>query len=135
MTTLEIILSVVTAFGGLELIKWLFTRKANARVALAEAESAEFHTLQETNEWLQQQMQAKEERFVEQTKRLRQTQDDLFRAREEMYAARLELALKKCEETDCPFRRPPTAQTPPRPGISRESYFNTQSRPDNESKQ
>jgi hypothetical protein len=120
----ETITVLLGALGGLEFLKWLFNRKTNSRLLVAEAESAEFHTLQETNEFLQKQLQAKEERFVEQTERLRRTQDDLFRAKESEYQARLELALKKCEDEECPFRRPPNAQTPPKPGVTKEEYHN-----------
>lgn len=118
----QILIAVVGSFGGLEFIKWLFNRKTNSRIAIAEAETAEFHTLQETNEFLQRQLQMKEERFVEQTNRLRTTQDELFKAKEAEYAAKLELAQKKCEDEECPFRRPPNAYTPPKPGLTREEY-------------
>lgn len=118
----QILVTVVGSFGGLEFIKWLFNRKTNSRIAIAEAETAEFHTLQETNEFLQRQLQMKEERFVEQTNRLRTTQDELFKAKEAEYAALLELAQKKCEDQECPFRRPPNASTPPKPGLTREEY-------------
>lgn len=118
----QILIAVVGSFGGLEFIKWLFNRKTNSRIATAEAETAEFHTLQETNEFLQRQLQMKEERFVEQTNRLRTTQDELFKAKEAEHAAKLELAQKKCEDEECPFRRPPNASTPPKPGLTREEY-------------
>lgn len=118
----QILVTVVGSFGGLEFIKWLFNRKTNSRIAIAEAETAEFHTLQETNEYLQRQLQMKEERFVEQTNRLRTTQDELFKAKEAEYSALLELAQKKCEDQECPFRRPPNAYTPPMPGLTREEY-------------
>ncbi len=49
----QILVSVIGGFGGLEFIKWLFNRKANSRIKIAEAGSAEFHTLQETMQFLQ----------------------------------------------------------------------------------
>lgn len=118
----QIVIAIFGGFGGLETVKWFLNRKTNSRIAIAEAEAAEFHTLQETNEFLQRQLQAKEERFVEQTERLRRTQDDLFKAKEQEYEARLELAQKKCEDQLCPFRMPPNAQTPPKPGMTKEQY-------------
>ena len=39
-------ISVAGAFGGLELVKWMFTRKSNARVAEAQADSAEYEAYQ-----------------------------------------------------------------------------------------
>lgn len=121
-TILSSVLAVLGAFGGLELIKWLFNRRANSRIMIAEAESAEFHTLQETVQFLQEQLRAKEERFAEQTGRLRATQDELFKAKEAEYEARLELAEKKCEDMPCPFRQPPNAYTQPKPGMTKEQY-------------
>ena len=67
----QVLIAILTALGGLECVKWFFNRKTNSRIAIAEAESAEFHHLQETNEWLQKQLQAKEERFAEQTQLVR----------------------------------------------------------------
>lgn len=34
----------------------------------------------------------------------------------------VELARKRCDDIDCPWRRPPTADTPPQPGISRDQW-------------
>lgn len=118
----QILVALLGSIGGFEFVKWLFNRKTNSRLAIAEAESAEFHILQETNVFLQQQLQMKEERFVEQTERLRKTLDDLFKEREARHAAELELAVKKCEDHGCPFRMPPNAQTPPMPGLTKEQY-------------
>lgn len=122
MSNLEIILSLVGGLGGLEFIKWLFNRKANTRLAIAEAESAEFHTIQETVNFLQGQLQEKEERFAKQTERLRSTQDELYRSKEAEYAAKLELAQLRCDDKECPFRQPPNAHTKPRKGLTKEQY-------------
>lgn len=118
----QVLLAIFAGLGGLEFVKWIFNRKTNSRIMVAEAEIKEFHLLQETNEFLQKQLQAKEERFVEQTERLRKTQDELFKAKEAEYASKLELAQKKCEDNECPFRRPPNANTPPKPGLTKEEY-------------
>ncbi len=37
-------------------------------------------------------------------------------------ALELELARKKCEDIHCPFRQPPTADTPPMPDMTKEEY-------------
>lgn len=113
---------ILGALGGFEFIKWVFNRKTDSRLAVAAAQSAEFHTLQETVQFLQSQLQEKEERFANQTERLRKTQDDLFSEREARHNAELELAMKRCDDNDCPFRRPPNAQTPPKPGMTRVEY-------------
>lgn len=106
----------------MEFIKWLFNRKANSRLAIAEAESAEFHTLQETVVFLQEQLKEKEERFAKQTERLRATQDELYLSRKAEYEAKLELAEVRCDDAECPFRQPPNAYTKPRKGLTKEQY-------------
>lgn len=103
-------LSVLAALGGLEAIKWFVNtyanRKTNARIADAQADGEEFKALREYNEFLQKQLSDKEERFVEQTNRLRVVQDDLFALKEENSALKLEIALKKCEKKKCGDREP-----------------------------
>lgn len=118
----ETLIAIIGALGGFETIKYFLNRRTNSRIALAEAESAEFHTLQETVQFLQSQLQEKEERFANQTDRLRKTQDDLFAEREARHAAELELALKRCDDHLCPFRQPPNALTPPQEGLTKEQY-------------
>lgn len=120
------VLAIIGGIGGvqgvIELVKWWRRRKVQERHDIADVEVKEFHLLQETNEFLQKQLQAKEERFVEQTERLRKTQDELFKAKADEYEARLELVQKKCEDRLCPFRKPPNADTPPKPGLTKEQY-------------
>lgn len=102
----ESIIAILGALGGVETVKYFLNRRTNTRIAIAEAESAEFHTLQETVQFLQDQLKEKEERFANQTERLRKTQDDLFRERELRHKAELELALKRCEVKRCGNRQP-----------------------------
>lgn len=129
----QVLVTIAGAFGGLEFIKWLFNRKTNSRIAIAEAESAEFHHLQETNEWLQKQLQAKEERFAEQTQLVRRQNTEILELNKEMAhkdlahakeiaSFELELAKKRCDDMPCPFREPPTAFTQPKPGLTKEQY-------------
>ena len=94
---------LVTALGGIEgikqLIKWWMSRKTNARIE-------EFKALREYNEFLQKQLSEKEQRFVEQTDRLRKAQDELFTLKETNSDLKLELALKRCERKKCGDREP-----------------------------
>lgn len=106
MNTVEIIIAILGSLGGLELVKWLFNRKANSRIAESEADSAEFHTLQEAMLFLQGQVKEKEERFAEQTERLRQLQTDYFNERELRFSAELELCQKRCNVKGCSKREP-----------------------------
>ena len=59
-------------------INFWVNRKTNARIEDAHADAEEFKALREYNEFLQKQLSEKEERFVEQTGRLRQVQDELL---------------------------------------------------------
>lgn len=54
----------------------------------------------------------KENRFVEQTKRLRETQDREFTLTQKNCALEIELANDRCKDHPCPFRQPPNASTP-----------------------
>lgn len=108
--SLDTILAVVGAMGGIEGIKWglraWLNRKTNARIADAQADAEEFKALREYNEFLQKQLSDKEKRFVEQTGRLRQVQDELFALKESFSDVKLELALKRCEKKKCGDREP-----------------------------
>jgi predicted nucleic acid-binding Zn-ribbon protein len=101
---------LVTALGGIEgvkqLLKWLMSRKTNARIEDAHADVEEFKALREYNEFLQKQLSEKEQRFVEQTDRLRKVQDELFTLKETNSDLKLELALKRCERKNCGNREP-----------------------------
>lgn len=107
---LDGILTVIGAMGGFEAVKWIIgfytNRKTNARIEDAHADVEEFKALREYNEFLQRQLQEKEVRFVEQTGRLRQVQDELFALKEANSEVKLELALKRCERKKCGDREP-----------------------------
>ena len=101
---------LMTALGGIEgikqLIKRWMSRKTNARIEDAHADVEEFKALREYNEFLQKQLSEKEQRFVEQTDRLRKVQDELFTLKETNSDLKLELALKRCERKKCGDREP-----------------------------
>lgn len=101
---------LVTAFGGVEgamqLVKWWVNRKTNKRISDAQADVEEFKALREYNEFLQKQLSEKEQRFVEQTERLRKLQDEHFALKETNSDLRLELAMKRCERKKCGDRVP-----------------------------
>ena len=103
-------LALIAALGGWEAMRWGITawtnRKTNARIEDARADVEEFKALREYNEFLQKQLSEKEERFVEQTGRLRGVQDELFAEKEKNSELKLELALKRCEKKKCGERIP-----------------------------
>lgn len=102
---------LITALGGIEgvkqFLKWWMSRRTNARIEDAHADVEEFKALREYNEFLQKQLSEKEERFVEQTGRLRSIQDELFKLKEDNSKLNIELALKRCEKKNCGGRQPP----------------------------
>lgn len=130
MMTWETLVAIIGAVGGstglVEIIKYLANRKTNSRIAETEADVAEFHILQETNLFLQEQLKTKEERFAEQTQLVRQQNRDIIELERKVAELEIELVKVRCNDEDCPFRRPPNSKTPPRPGVSREEYHLTQ---------
>lgn len=103
---IELVVAVVTAVGGWEAFKYLLNRRANKRKEEAEADSAEFGVLRETVEFLQQQLKEKEERFANQTDRLREVQDKYFNLMQEKAKADLELQRFRCVRPKCAQREP-----------------------------
>lgn len=125
-TLLNVFVVIVSALGGLEFVKWLFNRKRTAR-------TDEFKLLRETNEFLQKQLHDKEERFAEQTQLVRNQNTEIIdlttkmAEKEIIYTKevadlRIELSNVRCDDSECPFRRPPNAHTPPKSGLTNEQY-------------
>ena len=96
MDIAAIITSVGSILGGLSLwesIKYLMNRKTNKRKEESEADMSEFGVLRETVSFLQDQLKISEERYADQTARLRKTQDENFHLLKEK--AMLDLAMAK----------------------------------------
>ncbi len=110
---IEITASMGAAIGGWEFVKYMLNIRTNKRKekyeadkAKAEAESVDFSVLKETVEFLQIQLKEKEERFVDQTDRLRKVQDDYFSLLQEKAKADLELQRFRCVRPKCAQREP-----------------------------
>lgn len=120
MTTIETIVTIITALGGLELIKWFYTRKSKKKVEEAEAEIArikadadEYHLLRERIQFLNQDILDKEVRFVEQTKHVRELNRELLdkekeigNYKAEISALKAERQMKLCQVRGCANRQP-----------------------------
>lgn len=96
---------------GITLSTWKscgYDKDGDGELSLSEAQADvdEFKALREYNEFLQKQLSEKEQRFVEQTDRLRKVQDELFTLKETNSDLKLELALKRCERKKCGDREP-----------------------------
>lgn len=118
--TTQTLIAILGAMGGWELVKWLLTRRANRKIATANAdqaeiltEEAEFVYLRKRIEFCEQQMAEKERRFADQTEVLRQAQRELLdmtiengKLLAEIAALKAERALKLCERRGCKERQP-----------------------------
>lgn len=111
---------VIVALGGFEALKWLMNRKSNTRIAKAEAhqeeieaKTDEFHLLRERLELSDKQLLEKEQRFLEQTQLLRDTNKQLLAVtvengnlQAEISGLKAERAMKLCERRGCGQRQP-----------------------------
>lgn len=115
----ETLMTIIGAVGGaagvVEVIKYFANRKINSRLAETEADVAEFHILQETNLFLQEQLKTKEERFAEQTQLVREQNRDIITLERKAAELEIELVKVRCNNEDCPYREPPNAKTPAKP--------------------
>lgn len=93
VTILTTVTSLLGTLGIWEIVKYWINRKTNKRKEEAEADKSEFDVLRSTNQFLQEQLKATEERYANQTERLRQTQDENFKLLREK--AMLELSLAR----------------------------------------
>lgn len=102
--------TVLTALGGFEFIKWLvnwFTnRKNNKRENDASADDSEFSVLRKQIEFLQEQLLNKEKRFAAQTDALRDATRKELELTREVTMLKTERSLKLCERRMCAERQP-----------------------------
>lgn len=109
----EIITTIIASLGGWEAIRFFIHRKQNKRIKEAEADSVEFGVLKDTVMFLQEQLREqvhqdaeKEQRFVEQTQRLRKVQDECNHLLKENNKLELELQTFRCVVKKCHNREP-----------------------------
>ena len=106
MEYITIISTLLVSLGGWELIKWLLNRKSNKRMAEAQADDSEFSVLSKTNTFLQEQLAKKEERFAEQTDRIRTLTSENIQLTGRVARLEAERSMKLCEVRNCPNRKP-----------------------------
>lgn len=120
-------ISLIVALGGLELVKWLFTRKANAKIVEAQADSAkiqaeedEFHLKRERLKFADEQLLEQEKRYAdlsdkyyEQTILVRKLNEQAIEREQligqqkaEIAELKAERAMKLCERRGCQQRQP-----------------------------
>lgn len=98
--------TVITALGGFEFVKWVATRKYGKRKDEAEADDSEFGVLRKQVEFLQEQLLKKEERFAAQTDVLRATTARELELTRKVATLETERGLKLCERRNCIQREP-----------------------------
>ncbi len=98
--------STLTALGGWETIKYFINYKTNKRKAEAEADSVEFTVLKTAMEFLQTQLQEKEERFAQQTELVRKLNAEVLELIKEKGKVELELQTYRCIRKKCGQREP-----------------------------
>jgi uncharacterized coiled-coil protein SlyX len=117
---MEEVVRVLLALGGFEFVKWLFTRKSNARIAKASADNAEikndkdeFYFLRERIEFMDKESMEKEKRFAEQTEVVRALNKQLLeqtvengKLQAKISGLEAERAMKLCEKRGCKERQP-----------------------------
>lgn len=123
----ETLISIIIALGGLELIKWFFNRKANAKIVEAQADSAkiqaeedEFHLKRERLKFADEQLLEQEKRYAdlsdkyyEQTLLVRKLNEQAIEREQSIGQQKAEIAelkaersMKLCERRGCPQRQP-----------------------------
>lgn len=100
------IASVITAFGGFEIVKYLLNRHSNRRIARSQAQSEEFAALRDIIVFLQDQLRDEISRHKEQTDLVRSLNSEIVAITREKSQIATELALKRCEHRHCPNREP-----------------------------
>jgi flagellar motility protein MotE (MotC chaperone) len=105
-TLINTVVGAAAALGGWEAVKYLINRKTNGRKAEAEADSVEFSVLKDTTEFLQNQLKDKEQRFAEQTERVRSLNQEVLDLTKEKGQLELDLQRYKCVRKLCSNREP-----------------------------
>ena len=116
----EVLATIIASLGGFELVRWLFTRKSNARLVQAKAEEAEikadadeYHLLRERLEYADKQAIERDRQYQEQTTLLRETNKMLLakavkigELQAEIARLNAERSMKLCERRGCAERVP-----------------------------
>lgn len=84
MNWIEVIVASVGALGGLELFKWLLTRRQNERMAEAKADDAEFEKYQKQIDYANERLLIKDQRIEEKDKLL-SAKDDRYHELSQKY--------------------------------------------------
>ena len=95
---------IITALGGFELIRYLAEWRSRRR-------QSEFHILEETIQFLQQEIKESVQREAEMTDRIYSLNSKLLEAEKKISGLMLELQRKRCDKLACRHRQPPNEYT------------------------
>lgn len=105
--------TVVGALGGLEFIKWAFNlgsykrnEAAKAEVAELEADRLEIVVMKENIEFLQSQLNKRNEEISEKNELLRKQNEEILELKSENVMLKTERQMKLCEVRGCTKREP-----------------------------
>jgi hypothetical protein len=107
------ICTVVGALGGLEFVKWAFNlgsykrnQVAQAEVAEMEADRLEIVIMKENMEFLQGQLNGRNEEIAEKNELLRKQNEEILSKESENVMLKSERQMKLCERRCCKDREP-----------------------------
>ncbi|MCC8186483.1 MAG: hypothetical protein LIP08_02950 [Bacteroides sp.] len=112
---LNILLTIVTTFGGLEGVKWLVqylaNRKTNKRKEEADATGMEIANKQKQVDWLESRLLERDKKVDSLYIELRQEQEKTMQQTDQinkLNLALMEAGIKRCDIRGCDRRQPPS---------------------------
>ena len=106
-----LIISFISALGGLELVKYLFVRKANKRKASAEADTLDLNNRQDEAQRLDERLKERDHKIDTLYLELRTEQQKNIDLIHETYKLQMKISLSeimKCDVRGCVKRTPPS---------------------------
>lgn len=106
MRIIDIIIAVAGSFGGIELIKWFYTRKSKERLSKAEADIESIKANKDEFYFLRERITILNQENTDLLKSLIEEKEKNAAFREELASLKAERKLKLCEVKCCKSREP-----------------------------
>ena len=106
-----LIISFISALGGLELVKYMFVRKANKRKATAEADTLDLNNRQDEAQRLDERLKGRDHKIDALYLEFREEQNKNINLTHENHKLQLKISLseiKRCDVRGCVKRTPPS---------------------------
>jgi len=110
-TVITVVATLVTALGGVELVKFLNTRKAARQVAATSAKSEEWNVAEKIYERHEGMLEAKSKKIEElyhEIGKLKEEKLTLTAEKNDLLLTNKMLLMQKCEVRGCANRKPPS---------------------------